>query len=220
MPKICSIEGCEREVHAKGLCDKHYRRNLEATRPREKMVEGEKWRDIVGYEGLYQVSNLGRVRRLHNGRRHLSPTILKPRPISGNRGLTKYLSVNPCKNAKSRNLQVHRLVAEAFIPNPDNKPVVNHIDGDPSNNRAENLEWCTQQENGLHSVYTLGNVQGFLRSLVPIKCVETGKEYRSIAEACREIGVCHASLQKALSEDWRTCKGHHWTRLANGGQIY
>ena len=177
------------------------------------------WKDIIGYEGLYQVSNFGEVRRLHSGRRKLPPTKLKPRRINGQHGKTNYLSVNLCKSARAHNYQVHRLVAEAFIPNPDNKPQVNHIDGDPSNNSSDNLEWVTRSENELHAFYKLGHVNGFLRDAVPVMCVETGEQYPSIAEACRAIGVCHEALRASLSKDWRTCKGKHWVRFVNSGQI-
>lgn len=179
----------------------------------------EEWRDVVGYEGLYQVSNLGRVRRMHSGRRDLPPTVLKPRKISTSRRKTNYLSVNLCRESKVRSYQVHRLVAQAFIPNPENKPQVNHIDGDPSNNNVKNLEWCTQKENIRHAFYKIHGSIGFLHEAVQIECIETGKIYPSIAEACRDIGVRHASLQRALSEEWRTCKGCHWKRLANANSM-
>ena len=111
----------------------------------------EEWRDVVGFEGLYQVSNLGRVkgldrlvdtninnvnRRIHKGK------LLKPQ--FNNKG---YKRVNLCKNGNKNFAFVHRLVAEAFIPNPNNYPVVNHKDENPKNNCVENLEWCTQKYN-------------------------------------------------------------------------
>lgn len=103
------------------------------------------WRDIDGYEGFYQVSNLGNVRRLNKTK---PPRILK-------QSLCRlYLRVDLCRDGKRKSCSVHRLVAETFIPNPDNKPEVNHIDGDKLNNRAENLEWCTSSENQLHAVAT------------------------------------------------------------------
>lgn len=102
------------------------------------------WRDIDGYEGLYQVSNFGRVKRFYKTK---PPRILK-QSISQN----GYPNVNLCKD-NSRQLQlVHRLVATAFIPNPDGKPQINHRDGDKRNNHAGNLEWCTAKENQQHSI--------------------------------------------------------------------
>lgn len=94
------------------------------------------WKDITGYEGLYQVSNIGMVRSL-NYRRTGRVQLLK---LYKDRG--GYLNVVLCKDGKEKRNLVHRLVAEAFIPNPDNLPQVNHKDENPSNNRVENLEWC------------------------------------------------------------------------------
>lgn len=96
------------------------------------------WKDIKGYEGLYQVSNLGRVKSLGNGKEKIRKT-----NISSN----GYLSLILVKNKKGKNFSVHRLVAEAFIDNPDNLPCVNHKDENKLNNCVDNLEWCTKQYN-------------------------------------------------------------------------
>ena len=101
------------------------------------------WRDISGYEGHYQVSNFGRVKSFHKGGR-----ILKPGLVLG------YLKVSLNSGGKVAQRKVHRLVAEAFIPNPNGKPEVNHIDGNPRNNHVDNLEWCTQLENIRHAYAT------------------------------------------------------------------
>ena len=101
-------------------------------------LPGEIWKDISGYEGRYQVSTKGRVRSLKNGK----VTILKL--IKGNRG---YLYVCLYKNCKSRNWRINRLVAEAFIPNPLNLPVVHHRNNNHADNNVTNLEWVTDEEN-------------------------------------------------------------------------
>lgn len=99
------------------------------------------WREIPGYEGLYQVSNTGRVRSLnYNGTRKTK--VLKQ--ITDKLG---YKRVNLFKNNKKKNYLVHRLVALAFIPNPNNYPIINHKDENPSNNYYKNLEWCTYEYN-------------------------------------------------------------------------
>lgn len=102
------------------------------------------WRDIVGYEG-YQVSNCGRVRSFKSG----EPRILKPIDNGGS-----YLIVNLYRDGKGKIQLVHRLVAAAFIPNPESKSEINHINGIKNDNRAENLEWSTHSENQCHAYAT------------------------------------------------------------------
>lgn len=97
------------------------------------------WKDIIGYEGLYQISNQGNVKSSHSG------AIVKQQVMGG----YKYVSLH--KEKKLRTHRVHRLVAQAFIPNPESKPQINHINGIKTDNRADNLEWCTQSENMKHA---------------------------------------------------------------------
>ena len=107
------------------------------------------WRPIVGYEGLYEVSNTGQVKsfdryvKYSNGRIHLH----KGKVLSPIKDRDGYLQVNLCYSGRINSIKVHRLVAQAFIPNPDNLPQVNHRDEDKSNNRVDNLEWCTAKYN-------------------------------------------------------------------------
>lgn len=120
----------------------------------------EEWRDIKHYEGYYQVSNLGNVRSLRRevrcgkGTRILESQIKRP-VING----SGYLQVNLSKNGISSFPYVHKLVAEAFIGNPDNHTEVNHIDHNKLNCRSENLEWCTRQENMIALAEFVGNRQ-------------------------------------------------------------
>ena len=108
------------------------------------------WLPIKGYEGLYEISNLGRVKSLPKvrGRAVTGEKILKSHVVNG------YEMVMLCRNYKTFNASVHRLVARAFIPNPKNKPHINHIDGNKANNSIENLEWCTPSENMIHAYRT------------------------------------------------------------------
>ena len=102
------------------------------------------WKPIKNFEELYEVSNLGRVKSL--AKRGKPERIMK-QAIS-HKG---YPTLSLCKNAKSTRRAVHRLVAQAFIDNPDNLPQVNHIDGNKQNNNVENLEWCDNSYNQIHA---------------------------------------------------------------------
>ena len=114
------------------------------------------WKDIKNFEGCYQVSNLGRVRSLtrkvptFNGVRTTKGQILKT--YTSNTG---YLRIDLRSNQKHKYVSIHKLVAETFIPNPNNYCVINHIDGNRLNNNADNLEWCTQSHN-IKEAYRLG----------------------------------------------------------------
>jgi len=112
------------------------------------------WKDIKGYEGIYEVSNLGRVRSIPRNGTINKTKILSPALIHG------YYSL--CLRNKNKKMhRVSRLVAQAFIPNPENKPEVNHIDGNKKNNVVCNLEWNTASENMLHAFKTgLHNLEG------------------------------------------------------------
>lgn len=108
------------------------------------------WKDIEGYNGRYQVSNLGRVKSIiTKGRYEYNPP--KVSILSGTIARGGYKRVLLTKNGKKTAESVHRLVAKAFIPNPENKPQINHIDGNKLNNCVDNLEWVTHQENQAHA---------------------------------------------------------------------
>lgn len=115
------------------------------------------WKDIEGFEGLYQISNMGRVKSLP--RQIASRYIPKERILSTIISTQGYPYANFCRDGIVKRMKLHRLVAKAFIPNPDNKPDINHIDAVRHNNEASNLEWCTKSENGLHA-YRMGLNKG------------------------------------------------------------
>lgn len=110
------------------------------------------WKDIEGYEGLYQVSNLSRIKALakfvNKGKCHRG---WGEHLLRYGADACGYHRTNLSKNGNNRTVKVHRIVAQAFIPNPDNKPQVNHKDGNKQNNHIDNLEWCTQSENLKHA---------------------------------------------------------------------
>ena len=161
------------------------------------------WKDIPGYEGLYQVSNLGRVRRVDSGR------ILKPQKCTAG-----YLKISLSKKSIEKQFLVHRIVAKVFIQNQFYKPQVNHIDGDKTNNCVNNLEWCNNQENNIHSFRELGRKSnGWKKFARKVMCVETNKKYESVTIAANTVGVTHESIRRAASNPKYTCKGYHWEFL-------
>lgn len=170
---------------------------------KEVKVVQEVWRDIEGYEGLYQVSNLGRVKslKLKGVDRELILS-LKARNKS-----PKYLMVCLYKNKQRKHCLVHRLVAQTFIPNPQNKECVDHVDTDPSNNRVDNLRWCTIKENSnnnltrkhkseskkgrKHPSYIHGLIGGKHQNAKKVICITTKEVFDSIVDAEKKYNVTH-----------------------------
>lgn len=122
------------------------------------------WKDIEGYEGLYQISNLGRVKSFGNGSK--SRWYGKERILSATNDSKGYKQIKLTNKKERKTFKVHRLVAQAFIPNPYNLPQINHKDEVKSNNRADNLEWCDNQYNCDYS------------KSKRVICVETNKIYQ------------------------------------------
>lgn len=145
----------------------------------------EKWLSIKGYENLYEVSSEGRVRSLHN-RFKTKSDILKP--SIGSRG---YLLVTLCKDKKQTSFNIHKLVANAFLPNPNNYPCINHKDEVRTNNSVSNLEWCSYQYNN-----TYGNrlAKASSKRSCRVMCVETGIVYKSQAQAAAETQAQQAHI--------------------------
>ena len=149
-------------------------------------MKNETWKEIAGYEGLYEVSNLGRVKSLnynHTG----TENILKPKKT--HRG---YLRVGLYKDGHTKQLFVHRIVAKAFIPNPNNLETVNHKDEVKTNNVASNLEWMTKGDNVIYSkarkVQMFDKKTGELLATFPSACEAgrvTGIQNSNISECCR-----------------------------------
>ena len=174
------------------------------------------WKDIEGYEKLYQISNFGNIKSLDryiinkNGEKQYFPgKYLIQRLNDG------YLRVTLSKNNKQRTFRVNILVAKAFIPNPENKPEVNHIDGNKENNKVDNLEWNTRSENELHA-YKNGlakpsnkqkqAVAKYAKENYSKKVVQYSlngefiKEWNSMHDVWRELGIRPSYI-------CRCCKG-------------
>ena len=165
------------------------------------------WKDVVGYEGLYQVSNLGRVRsldvvdrlgRLHKGKIR----------VSKDNG-TGYQTLPLKHDGKQKMVTVHRMVAIAFVDNPYNLPEVNHIDGDKTNNRASNLEWCDRRYNVKHAVKNGLHTYFGQRKVM---CVELNRVFESVKDAEKWVGVKGSRISNVcqLKRGCKTCGGYHW----------
>lgn len=159
------------------------------------------WKKIDGFKN-YSVSDTGLVRN------DVTKRILKPQITRG-----RYY-VHPCEKGKWRNMYVHRIVAKAFIPNPENKPQINHKDGNPKNNNVSNLEWCTNRENQIHKYRVLGAKPNTTPAINACKkkivCVETNKTFDSITSAACAIGSKQPNISKALQSSKYTAGGYHW----------
>ncbi|MRF37154.1 hypothetical protein GIJ44_20925 [Staphylococcus sp. KY49P] len=124
-------------------------------------MSDEIWKGIPGYEGLYSISITGRVKRLARNRIIATSVSrpLKEKEIKTFEGKLGYIHVNLWKNGQMKQHRIHRLIMLTFTKKPQDKNVINHIDGDKSNNSLDNLEWCTNRENTIHA-YKTGLAKG------------------------------------------------------------
>lgn len=181
-------------------------------------LPNEIWKDVVGYEGLYKISNLSRILCCGSGKQKRA-TYSKNNSHFLNQQTNKagYKKILLTNGDKRKTYMVSRLVAIAFIPNPLNKPQVNHIDGVRSNNVVENLEWAISSENILHSFNVLNKVscwKGMTRGKhhcsKKIKLVNTGVVYDSIISAALDNNVLPSTLSGYTKLGKFTCKKMQW----------
>ena len=161
----------------------------------------EVWKDVSEYEGIYQVSNHGRVMR--------NEKILKPYICKG------YEVVSLCKQGKTTKKYVHRLVAEAFCERPIGCDVINHLDSNSTNNNAKNLEWTTQKENVRHAIRQerlccTNHTKAVEARKKRCMCIETGEIFNSMTEAANEKHIHSSSISYVCSGKKETVKGYHW----------
>jgi hypothetical protein len=161
---------------------------------RDIFIMEEVWKEVIGYEGLYQVSNLGKVKSIKKN------ILLKP--VFDKRG---YNMVSLYINGKGKTNKIHRIIAIAFIPNPENKPQVNHKDCNKNNNSVENLEWNTNRENIQHA-YNNGLKQSSIDRIKKLKAksvinIITGEEFESCTAAAKSINYSQSRLSSILLND-------------------
>lgn len=173
------------------------------------------WKRVSGYEDLYLINEYGVIMSQKNSR------IIKPY-VRGN----GYACVHLSKNGEFNTVNVHRLVARHFVPNPHSFEVVNHVDGVKTNNHYKNLEWCTHSNNIRHawkndlikiteksrkasSQNMINYIESGGRNKAVI-CKETGITYKSLSEASRQENIQESSINKALRGVYRTAGGYHW----------
>ena len=171
------------------------------------------WKPVVGYEGFYEVSNIGRVRSLarivecNDGRKRK----IKDRTLKGSRNSGGYSGVTLHKDGCTKFVNIHRIVAEAFVPNPLEKEEVNHKDENPSNNHASNLEWVTHKEN---LNYGMRNERVAKANSKPVaQYTKDGafiKVWASAAEVKRQLGFNHSNIIQVAKGNRKTACGFIW----------
>lgn len=145
-------------------------------------------KDIKGYEGLYAITSCGKVWS-YRRKKFLSPSLR-----SG------YYSVTLSKDNQKKNFNIHNLVANTYIPNPNGYDTIDHIDGDRTHNYINNLQWMTNSNNVKKA------------NSKRIQCMETGEEFESITIAAKHCGVSTASISQALKNNWKS-GGFHWKKI-------
>lgn len=168
------------------------------------MSENLCFRDVVGFEGLYKVSDTGIVFSVR-ANKELKPFVTE----------WGYLSVQLRNNGKKHNKFVHRLVGEAFLEKPDGVVEINHKDGNKKNNYVSNLEWCTSSQNHSHRCHVLGEKPTNLhimhqKNSKRVVCVETGEAFKSITDASKSAGVGLPTMSAHLNGKTENCAGLHW----------
>lgn len=177
-------------------------------------LEKEMWKPIQGYEGLYEISNLGRIKSLercvenNGGKQIIKEKILKTHP---NQYRNNYCQVSLCKDGIVKKHQVHRLVAQAFIKNPNNLPQINHKDENPTNNEVSNLEWCTAKYNSNYGNHNI-NVSKSRSKKVSQYDMEGNfiKSFKNTVEAGRYLNKSSGSIRACRCGKLKTAYGYIW----------
>ena len=183
----------------------------------------EVWKDIEGYEGLYQVSNLGNIKSLKRNTAH--ERILIPRV-----GRDGYKYVGLSKNGICKSKKIHRMVAETFLPNINDLPQINHIDGNKLNNKLENLEWCNASYNQKHA-YRLGLSKHWMKGRKGKNCPFSKKvdqytknnilikTWDSMSDIKRTLNLAVSNISLACQGKKKTYCGFIWKYHKEGNNI-
>jgi len=177
-------------------------------------IDIEIWQPLLGYEGLYAISNMGKIKTLGNRYNGYKTLVLKTRLDKDG-----YEIVNIYKKGKMKTCKVHRLVALNFIPNPQNKKEVNHKKGIRDDNRVSQLEWVTISENMQHRINTLGCIVNNLPILIgnknhkskAVRCVTLGIDFQSIRQAAIALGFKNDKISQFLLGKINYCDGLYFT---------
>ena len=180
------------------------------------------WKNIKGYEGEYEVSSHGRVRSLNrlswNG---VAYWMKEGRVLTPRKTKTGYLRVQ----LNGKDFYIHRLVGQAFIPNPENKETINHLDEDKSNNRVDNLQWATQSENnawGDRIERIAAKTRGKTINNIPIAQFDLDGNfiavYNSAIEASKKLGIDNSTISKAVKGRMKTAGGFRWEVIRVGNE--
>lgn len=183
----------------------------------------EEWRDIKGYEGKYQVSNFGFVKSLQRWDNFNNRVQKRERILKQNKNRKGYMKVKLYNEEGKKTLSVHRLVAIAFIENPENKEQINHIDGNKANNRLDNLEWCTNKENQIHA----------RKCGLSDNCRKKGKkifqydlqnnfirEWENIKTASVSLGICSSGISNCCKGILKSAGRYKWSYADNDEQLF
>ena len=162
------------------------------------MTEDEIWCPIKGFEGLYEVSNLGRVKSIGYG---------KERILKLSIDKDGYLIVGLCKNGEQKKCKVHRIVAQTFIPNPQNLPQVNHIDENQSNNKVENLEWCDAKYNNNYGTHNQRISKPVLQFT---KDGEFVKEWKSATDVEMNLNYSQGNISSCCTGRYKSAYNFIW----------
>lgn len=173
----------------------------------------EVWKDIEGYEGLYQVSSFGQVKMLgrekrlwHGGKTYISPKLLNQNLICGYKKVKLRDS-----DGNTKMVSVHRLVAKAFIENPNNFPQVNHKDENKHNNHVENLEWCTAKYNTNYGTGIKRCSEAKFKRIAQISLDgNIVREWNSMKEIVKTLGFSYSRLSQACNGITKTSNGYIW----------